>query len=99
LASADCDDEKFANGDTFDIRRLNANEHMAFGWGRHLCSGEALARLELRIVLEELSRRLPHMNLVPGQHWEYAPNVCHRGPEHVLVTWEPSANPIPEDRR
>lgn len=99
LASADRDDEKFSNGDTFDIRRPDADEHMAFGWGRHLCLGEALARLELRIVLEELSRRLPHMNLVPGQPWEYSPNVCHRGPEHVLVTWDPGAKPIAEDRR
>jgi len=98
LASADRDAEKFENGDTFDIRRPEADEHLAFGWGRHLCLGEALARLEMRIALEELSRRLPHMYLVPGQHWEYSPNVCHRGPEHVLVTWEPGANPIPEDR-
>ncbi len=99
LASADRDDEKFSNGDTFDIRRPDADEHMAFGWGRHLCLGEALARLEMRIALEELSRRLPHMYLVPGQHWEYSPNVCHRGPEHVLVTWDAGANPIAEDRR
>jgi len=99
LASADWDDAKFENGDTFDIRRSGADEHLAFGWGRHLCLGEALARLEMRIALEELSRRLPHMYLVPGQHWEYSPNVCHRGPEHVLVTWQPGANPIPEDRR
>src|SRR6202030_2722737 len=48
---------------------------------------------EMRIALEELSRRLPHMNLVPGQPWEYSPNVCHRGPEHVLVTWDAGANP------
>jgi cytochrome P450 len=99
LASADRDNEKFDNGDTFDIRRPDADEHLAFGWGRHLCLGEALARFEMRIALEELSRRLPHMFLVPGQHWEYSPNVCHRGPEHVLVTWAPSANPIPEDRK
>ena len=73
LASADRDDEKFENGDTFDIRRPDANQHLAFGWGRHLCLGEALARLEMRIALEELSRRLPHMHLVPGQRWESAP--------------------------
>ena len=86
LASADRDDEKFENGDTFDIRRSGADEHLAFGWGRHLCLGEALARLEIaESHLEELSRRLPHMYLVPGQHWEYSPNVCHRGPEHVRV--------------
>jgi cytochrome P450 len=98
LGSANHDHEKFTDGDTFDIHRPNANEHLAFGWGRHLCLGEGLARLEMRIALEELARRLPHIYLVEGQAWEFSPNISHRGPEHVRVMWDPTQNPIPEDR-
>jgi cytochrome P450 len=98
LGSANHDEAKFPDGDRFDIRRENADEHMAFGWGRHLCIGEGLARLEMRVALEELSRRLPHLELVQGQKWEFSRNTSHRGPEHVFVTWNPARNPVREDR-
>jgi cytochrome P450 len=98
LGSANHDDAKFSDGDRFDVRRVNASEHMAFGWGRHLCLGEGIARLEMKIALEELARRLPHVELVPGQKWKFSPNTSHRGPEHVLVTWDPSRNPVAGDR-
>lgn len=98
LASANHDEDVFADGESLDIHRTNANRHLAFGKGRHRCTGEPLAKLELRIILEELTRRLPHIELVPGQQWEYSPNISHRGVEHVQVTWDPSQNPIPADR-
>ena len=98
LGSANHDEAKFTDGDTFDIHRLDAKEHLSFGWGRYHCLGDSLAKLEMCIALEELSRRLPHMQLVAGQKWEYSPNTSQRGPEHVLVTWDPAQNPIPEDR-
>lgn len=98
LGSAGRDEAHFPDGDRFDIRRENAKDHLAFGIGRHLCLGAPLARLEMEIVLSELARRLPHMQLVPGQVWEFSPNTSHRGPEHVLVTWDPAQNPLPTDR-
>lgn len=100
LASANHDEAHFgADSDQLDISRANAKDHMAFGWGRHRCLGEAIARQELQIALRELTRRLPHIQLVPGQSWEYSPNTSHRGIEHVYVTWDPSRNPFPDDRR
>jgi hypothetical protein len=98
LGSASRDDSQFEHGGTFDIRRANAKDHLAFGWGRHHCIGDWLARAGIRIALEELSRRLPHMELAEGQPWEYSPNASHRGPEHVIVKWAPARNPIAADR-
>ncbi|HZZ51998.1 MAG TPA: cytochrome P450 [Pseudonocardia sp.] len=98
LASGNHDDNIFPHAEQLDIRRANARKHLAFGRGRHRCLGEHLALLELVVILEELTQRLPHIQLVPDQEWVYSPNVSHRGVEHVLVTWDPAANPVPADR-
>lgn len=98
LASGNHDDNVFPHGEQLDIRRANARKHLAFGRGQHRCLGEFLALLELRVILEELVRRLPHLQLVPDQEWVYSPNVSHRGVEHVRVTWDPAANPVTGDR-
>lgn len=86
------------HSDTFDVRRENARKHMTFGTGLHACLGKDLARMEIKWILEELTRRLPHLELIPGQTYQYSPNTSQRGPEHVLVRWDPAHNPLPEDR-
>ncbi|PXW99878.1 cytochrome P450 [Mycolicibacterium moriokaense] len=96
--SANHDSEKFPDGESLNIRRVNSRQHIAFGWGAHLCLGAQLARMEMRVMLEEASRRLPHMKLVEQQKYTYSPNTSFRGPEHVLVTWDPANNPQPADR-
>lgn len=97
-ASANHDESIFADPETFDITREGADRHLSFGWGIHLCLGQALARMEMRVMLEETTRRLPHLQLVPDQPWVYSPNTSFRGPEHVLVQWDPSQNPEQQDR-
>ena len=96
--SANHDEQMFADGDSFDITRDNADRHLAFGWGAHLCLGQNLARMEMRVMLEETTKRLPHLQLVKDQEWSYSPNTSFRGPEHVLVQWDPHQNPQTEDR-
>jgi cholest-4-en-3-one 26-monooxygenase len=60
--SSNRDETRFEDADRFDIHR-NA-EHQAFGaGGRHFCLGTALARLELRILIEETLRRYPDIEL------------------------------------
>jgi cytochrome P450 len=60
--SANRDEDVFVAPDRFDIRRT-PNEHLAFGVGTHFCLGSSLARLEIRILFEELLRRLPDIEL------------------------------------
>jgi cytochrome P450 len=59
------DERKFANPDTFDVSRQGAPESVYFGFGVHRCLGIHLARLELRIVFEELFRRFPKFQVDP----------------------------------
>ncbi len=88
LGSANRDEHCFYNSDVFDIQRENAKHHLTFGHGVKYCLGAPLARLETRVVLEELTRRLPSLRLVPDQKFEYIPNTSFRGPSHVWVEWD-----------
>jgi len=60
--SANRDESVFPEPFRFNIER-SPNEHLAFGIGEHFCLGASLARLELRVMFEELSRRLPDIEL------------------------------------
>jgi hypothetical protein len=58
IGAANRDESKFANGELFDIQRPRT-PHLTFGHGIHVCLGNALARLEGRIALDELLNRFP----------------------------------------
>jgi len=88
IGAANRDPDVFADPDTLDIRRPNAREHLSFGAGNHLCLGAPLARLEARVVFEELTRRMPDLRLVPDQHLGFPPYIAFRGPRALAVEWE-----------
>jgi cytochrome P450 len=58
IGSANRDEQVFPSPDAFDIHR-DTSQHLSFGRGTHFCLGAALARLEAKVSLEELLRRLP----------------------------------------
>jgi cytochrome P450 len=57
-ASANRDERKFVDGDSFNIHR-EIDHHLSFGYGLHFCLGAALARLEGRVALDEVLQRFP----------------------------------------
>lgn len=64
--SANRDDDVFDNPDEFDIDRT-PNPHLAFGFGTHTCPGQHVAKMELRVMFEELLPRLNSIELTsPG---------------------------------
>jgi cytochrome P450 len=87
--SASRDEALFSDPDRFDIHRRKS-DHKAFGGGgRHFCLGAGLARLELRIVLEEVLRRLRDLQLA-GDVVRLPSNWAH-GLVHLPATFTPAA--------
>jgi cytochrome P450 len=87
VISANRDADKFEHPEVFDIRR-GSREHMAFGYGVHACIGAALARLETRVVFEEILRHLPDYEIEAGSlRRAHNPNV--RGFTHVPAHFPP----------
>ncbi|WP_238364515.1 cytochrome P450 [Mesobacterium pallidum] len=85
LGSANRDEGHFDDGEVFDIERRNARDHFAFGKGLHMCLGAPLARLEMRVLLEELSAAFPRLQLVENQEIDWIPTITFRGPKSLWV--------------
>jgi cytochrome P450 family 142 subfamily A polypeptide 1 len=63
--SGNRDERVFDDPDVFDVTRAH-NHHVAFGFGTHFCLGSSLARIELKVMFEELLRRIPDWTLAEG---------------------------------
>ncbi|MEM9204564.1 MAG: cytochrome P450 [Actinomycetota bacterium] len=87
FASAHRQADIWDDPDSFDIRRPNANRHIAFGKGVHYCLGAKFAKYETQLMTEALAERLPTLQLIE-QDFEYFPNITFRGPEQLHVAWE-----------
>ncbi len=83
--AANRDPEVFAEPHRFDVGR-DPNPHVAFGgYGAHFCLGASLARLELRVMFEELAQRLPTLELTSSDPPPLRPSNFIVGIEHLSV--------------
>jgi cytochrome P450 len=85
-ASANRDESVFSDPYTFDIAR-NPNPHLAFGRGTHFCLGAALARMEIRVVLDALLDKVGQVSLTGPV--EYVRSNKHAGVRHMPVRLTP----------
>lgn len=91
FGSANRDGRVFPDPDHFDPTRENLSEAVAFGRGAHFCIGAPLARLELRVLFEQLARRLARIDFAPGLELRYEPSFILRGLERLEIDVEKRA--------
>lgn len=86
IGAANDDEDQFGEP-AVDFGR-EPNQHLAFGAGHHLCLGAHLARLELRVALEELHRRIPDYRIPAGVKIHYSPGIRQADP--LPLEFEPA---------
>jgi cytochrome P450 len=84
IGAADADLSEFEQSDACDFWR-EGNRHLAFGGGPHRCLGSHLARMELRIALEEWHRRIPDYSLADGTELSFSAGI--RQAESLPLVW------------
>ena len=77
-SSANRDETVFDDPDRFDLTRQH-NNHVSFGFGTHFCLGSSLARLEIRVMFEELLERWSSFALVEEDQPQRVPGAFVRG--------------------
>jgi cytochrome P450 len=90
FGAANRDEAQFSEPDRIDLRRKKAGSHLAFGMGRHVCVGAALARQEIISAFHALTRRYDRFWLLPD-HPEpvYQPSLFGRNLLSLHVGWSP----------
>lgn len=84
LGSANTDERAWTDADTVDFDR-ETNKHIAFGGGPHRCLGSHLARLELRVAIEEWHAAVPEYSVRDGVELSYSPDI--RQVENLELVW------------
>lgn len=86
--SANRDADVFTDPDAFKVDR-DPNPHVAFGIGNHFCLGANLARMEIRVMLEEILNRMPDMEYADGPP-KMHPSLLVRSFTHMPVKFTPA---------
>jgi cytochrome P450 len=84
LGAANLDPATYSDPDDIDFERPRSI-NLAFGGGPHLCLGINLARLELRVALEEWHRRIPEYAIAPDTVIAHSPGI--RQADHLPLVW------------
>ncbi|UZW57031.1 cytochrome P450 [Sphingobium sp. JS3065] len=83
--SANRDEAKFEDPETFDIDRSNLRRHTAFGHGKHFCIGNGLARLELKATISAMLDRFAHIALAAPVERALALDNCALPALHLTL--------------
>jgi cytochrome P450 len=83
--AANHDPAQFPEPQQLDFRRENAANHFTLGHGIHYCIGAPLAKLEVRLVLEELARTYPSLRLEPNQTLMPIPSYLIRSVQEMVL--------------
>lgn len=83
--SGNRDADRFADPDTFDPERAETS-NLTFGYGRHRCIGDHLAKLEIRVVVEEVLQTMPDFRLAGDEPLPLRTDLEH-GPRSLPVVW------------
>ncbi len=86
--SANRDEAVFEDPDSLRIDR-SPNPHLAFGVGAHVCMGMNLARLEIRVLFEELTRRFPDMAVATGTTPTYGAHALVHAIDSLPIEFTP----------
>jgi pulcherriminic acid synthase len=98
IGSANRDEQRYTDPDTFDIFREDLNstnafsaaaDHLAFALGRHFCVGALLAKTEIEVGVNQLLDAMPGVRLAAGET-PVERGVFTRGPASVRVEFDPS---------
>ena len=85
FGAANRDASVFPDPHRFDPTRDNLREHVALGRGAHFCIGAPLARLETRVFLEQLTKRVDRIAFAPDTRFEYEPSYILRGLKNLEI--------------
>lgn len=88
--SGNRDERVFADPDRLDVRR-SPNNHVGFGFGTHFCLGSSLARIEIRVMFEELLKRIPDWRLAPGAEPRIMGATFARAYDRVEIEFTPGS--------
>jgi cytochrome P450 len=98
FASANRDGATFVHPETFDLDRDNLSRHLGFGRGPHFCVGAPVGRLEGKVALATLVRRLPTARLADGYEPVPEDHLMLRGLERLPLEWD-AARVLPRSSR
>ena len=86
IGAANVDESVFTNPGEVDFARTDTSRHVAFNGGNHRCLGAGLARLELRVGLEEFHRRIPDYRIPEGEEVHFSPGI--RQASRLPLEWD-----------
>ena len=91
--AANRDENVYPDAESFDPDRQRLKEHLAFGKGIHFCLGAALSRLEAKVALEELMKRVGSYRLADSNDYGYYPSFMLRGLKQLDIELDQPAAP------